>query len=168
MNRIHVSTALVLTLIAVASCSERLATRPAPVPSDNPVVTPDDSLLDANRDRWLESGVDSYRYRFRWVCFCVPDHVRAVDVTVLNGAVASVVDAETRQPLDAAEAANYRTILQLFDFLGDAIDRPAHDIRAGFDPTLGFPSEAYVDYVANIADEELGFRVDWVERLNLP
>jgi hypothetical protein len=75
---------------------------------------------------------------------------------VIRGSIASVVDVETGEPLDKSR---YRTIDGLFDFLHEAIDRPAASIRSAFDPNLGYPSAAQVDYVAAIADEEMAFRV---------
>ena len=151
----------VMAVLGLASCSDRLPSQPA---VRNLGVAPAGEIplgsrLEANRARWAASGIDVYRYRFRWECFCVSDDVRVVDITVAGGTVMSVTDAETREPLSAQAAARYRTIDGLFDFVRESIDYPAESIHADFDSNLGYPSMAYVDYVAGIADEELGFRV---------
>lgn len=150
----------VIALLGLASCSDRLPSQPqvglvGNVPSGAPL----DSTLEANRALWSASRPAAYRYRFQWVCFCVQEHIRVVDITVANRSILSVVDAETREPLSGPAAAQYRTIDGLFDFVQESIDYPAASIQAAFDPHLGYPSQAYVDYVAGIADEEMGFRV---------
>ena len=132
---------------------------PAPTPPTPAAVSgPADSLLEANRALWSSSGVDSYRYRFRWECFC-GDYVQVVDIVVVNGAIASVVDASTGRPVSAEVAARYRTIDGIFGFLREAIDRPADSVRAVYDANLGYPAEGHVDYVLQVADEEMGFRI---------
>jgi hypothetical protein len=98
----------------------------------------------------------------------VQDVVRLVEVTVMWGSVVSVVDAVTGKPLAAQAATRYRTIDGLFDFLRQAIDRPAESVRSTFDPKLGYPSAAYVDYVANMADEEMAFRIYALRPLQWP
>ena len=91
--------------------------------------------------------------------FCAPEQVRVVDITVVHGIIESVVDAETGAPLVPSAAAQYRTMDGLFDFVRESIDYPAASVTAAFNPQLGYAAQAYVDYVANLADEEMGFRV---------
>lgn len=146
-------------LLALASCSDRLPIQPQaelPPPTVGPVS---ESTLEANRALWAASQLDGYRCRFRWECFCTPDHVRVVDITVRHGTIVSVVDAVTRKPLGPQEAARYRTIDGLFDLVRDAIDYPAVSVLGAFDSDLGYPVAAYIDYEANLADEEIGFRI---------
>ena len=150
-----------LAVLGLASCSDRLPIRPQiEPPGPEPIVAPvSDSTLAANRARWSDLQIDEYWYRFRWHCFCASEDVRVVDILVARGAVVSVVDAETGKPLSAQDAARYRTVDGLFDFLRGAVDYPAFLVQAAFDSRLGYPAAAWVDYAANIADEEMGFRV---------
>ena len=148
-------------LFGLASCSD-LPSRPVvgtpgPSPSEGAVS---DSTLQANLAHWSALHVDTYRYRFRWECYCTPDYVRAVDITVMRGVIVSVIDVGTGKPVDGQAAAGYRTIEGLFDFVHSAIDYPAASVKGAFDPGLGYPSAVHVDYVANMADEEMGFRID--------
>lgn len=147
--------------LGLLSCSDQMPNRPWVAPSDAPpnYVVPTDSTLEANRARWLSSGIHDYRYRFRWSCFCGGDYVRLVDVTVMRGSVVSAADAQTGEPLGEESIAHFRTIDGLFDFLREAMDRPAESIRSAFDPGLGYPSAASIDYVAGLADDEMAFRV---------
>ena len=156
----------VMAVSGLASCSDRMPNRPLIAGPGSPPNSgaPLDSTLEANRALWSASGIDSYRYRFRWECFCVLEHIRVVDITVKRGTLVSVVDAETGATLGPEDAAQYRTIDGLFDFVREAIDFPAHSVQAAFDPDLGYPAVGYVDYVAPIADDEQGFRVYGLSR----
>jgi hypothetical protein len=156
-------------LLGLVSCSDRLPSAPrVGATATPPLYAATDSTLEANRTLWSSSRIQSYRYRFRWECFCGQDVVQIVEVTVMRGSVVSVVDAVTGKPLAAEAAARYRTIDGLFDFLRQAVDRPANSVRSAFDPKLGYPSAAYVDYVASIADEEMGFRIYALRTIQWP
>jgi hypothetical protein len=133
--------------------------RVAPLGTPPTYIVTTDSTLEANRARWSSSRIHAYRYRFRWECYCTTDYVRLVDVTVMRGSIVSVVDVATGKPLGEQAMARYRTIDGLFDFLREAIDRPAASTRSAFDPDLGYPSGGYVDYVASVADEEMAFQI---------
>ena len=158
----------VIAILGVVSCSDQTPFQPLglgvwPVPPTPPTPLtssgPADSLLEANRALWASSGVDSYRYRFRWQCFCMDEYVRVVDITVMNGAIVSVVDASTGRPVSEEAAAYYRTIEGLFEFLRVAIDYPADSFHSTYDANLGYPVETQIDYVTGIADEELNFQI---------
>ena len=163
-----------LVVLGLASCSERMPSQPqvaepvpvpVPVPGPGPPPTggtPTDSSLAANQARWAAAGLHSYRFRFRWECFCVPDYVRVVDIDVVQGIIVSVVDVETGERLDAEAAAQYRTIEGLFGFVRASMDYPADGINVAFDAGFGYPADARVDYVTGMADEEMGFRVFWL------
>ena len=51
------------------------------------------------------------------------------------------------------------TVESLFTFIQNAIDRPAQKIRVTYDPTRGFPTEIDYDGAAQIADDEIFFRI---------
>ena len=53
----------------------------------------------------------------------------------------------------------YVTIDGLFDTIQDAIDRKASEINVNYDPEFGYPMDARLDYVENMADEEYQFTV---------
>jgi hypothetical protein len=145
-------------VVGFASCSGRMPSQPlvGAVPTTGPVS---DSVLQASLGRWSDAHVVSYRYRFRWNCYCTQDYVRMVDITVTRGVVVSVTDAQTGVPLSDQAAANYRTIDGLFDFVRGAVDGSVASVNGAFDPTLGYPSLVSVDYAANTADDEKGFQI---------
>ena len=172
----------VIAALGLVSCADNISVKPIvgfgpevpqPLPAPNPPTPtnpsgPADSLLDAHRALWATSGFDHYRYRFRWECFCTEEFVRTVDITVMNDAVVSVLDASTGRPVPDEYVVYYETIEGLFDFMQNAIDFPASSFRFVYDANLGYPSETYVDYVAGMADDERGFRIYGLSPIEQP
>lgn len=157
-------------MLGLMSCADRtpvepvVAFGPSPLPAPTPPTPatpgdPPDSLLEANRALWNASGIESYRYRFGWECFCGTDYLRVVDIIVVNGAIESVLDASTGRPVSEEAAAYYRTIDGLFDYIRAAIDRPAASVRSVYDMNLGYPADTFIDYAFNWADDEIRFRI---------
>ena len=152
---------LVAAVLGFASCSNRSPSRPEVAtvdvePSSEPVS---ESQLQAKQERWAASGIDSYRYRFQWRCFCIAEYVRIVDIQVTRGVITSVTDAKTGLPLSAEAASKYRTIDGLFAFVEDAFARSPALVSGAFDPLHGYPTAMYIDYAAEFADEEAAFRI---------
>jgi hypothetical protein len=122
-----------------------------------------DELNDARR-RWARQGIASYQYRLTQLCFCPSEIVRPFAIRVSNGIIAEVRDAETGE----APPSYYdpRTIPELFEVIDQALDRHADSIDVEYDPQLGYPTRIMIDYERNTADEELGFRVEALLRLD--
>lgn len=123
------------------------------------------SALDSARARWESRNVDDYRYAFNWNCFCIVDYVRQVNITVRGGKIVDVAHADDGSVVDPERWNDYRTIDQLFDFVTDAYDRDAFSVNVKYDRSYGYPTEVYVDYQSNVADEEKGFRIENFELL---
>ena len=51
----------------------------------------------------------------------------------------------------------FRTINGLFDLVQDAYNRNAHEVQVEFDPSRGYPTRIWIDYVLMMTDEEMGF-----------
>lgn len=113
--------------------------------------------LSANRARWSSAGPTTYSYELQVICFCLPEYVQPVRITVREGAVEEVVSASTGGPLSPAEAALFQiTVDSLFDWLQTA-SGTADQVRVTYDPALGYPRNAWIDYLAAAADDEIGF-----------
>lgn len=170
MKRSHLGFAVLLGAVAfgLTSCGNRMPSQPAAGNGGPPVggAAVTEASLQTNELRWSSSHLDSYRYRFHWSCYCTPDQVRLVDVTVVHGAVTSVTDANTGEALDAVAASRYGTIETLFEFVRSAILRPADAVNGSFDPGLGYPTAIFVDDKAGIADDETAFRIESLVALN--
>src|SRR5689334_6042289 len=110
--------------------------------------------LDAARQRWRVQDLHAYAFTLQRSCFCV--NTRPLFVVVLSDTVAGVIDFQTGQSLDRQFG---ETVDGLFTFIQNAIDRPAQKIQATYDPTKGFPTEIDYDGAAQIADDEIFFRI---------
>ena len=113
--------------------------------------------------RWERSGIKDYTYQTATLCFCPQEYAAPVNITVVSGGVNTVAFSGDGFPGDVPEPGRFSTIDGLFAILQGAIDKQAVSIRANFHPQLGYPTEAFIDYVASIADEELGFTASGVE-----
>ena len=119
-----------------------------------------------NRELWEAQRITGYQMEFRWNCFCAPDYVAPVIISVApGGTVDSVVFVENKLPVDPKFSADYPSIDELFDLIQGAIDRPAFHISVKYHPGLGYPLSAAIDYDRRIADEETAFQVSAVTKL---
>jgi uncharacterized protein DUF6174 len=110
--------------------------------------------LDAARQRWREQNLHTYAFTIQRSCFCA--NVHPLYVLVLSDTVAGVIDLETGLEVDRRLG---ETVDGLFTFIQNATDRPAQLIRAEYDATKGFPTEIDYDGAAQIADDEVFYRV---------
>lgn len=114
------------------------------------------------RERWADARIDDYAFTLVRSCFCFsPGRVR---VTVVDGAVTSVVPDDGGPPLPPSEAQWYPSIAQLFDTVGEAISSDAHYLEARYDAARGFPLLVAIDWRKMVADDEITY---WVSDLTI-
>ncbi len=143
-----------------------LKAAPTPTEPANPSLVELRKELIQNRELWASQRITDYEMEFRWNCFCPPDYVAPVIVSVTRGdTIDSVVFAENRLPVDRKFSADYPTINGLFDLILGAIERPAFHISVKYHAELGYPLSAAINYDRRIADEEKGFQVGAVIKL---
>ena len=128
---------------------------------------PVQSELNLNRQNWEAEALSDYRYRYRQLCFCGPDVTAQVWIRVEGNEVVSATFVESGEPVGQSRLGQLPTIDGLFDFLQDAIDREAYSIEAEYHRTLGYPTDASIDYEQNVADEEQAFTTEEVIPLQL-
>jgi len=132
-----------LALLAAAiSCSD--ATGPGHQPTD----------LEAARQLWRAQNLHTYAFTIQRSCFCA--NIHPLYVFVLSDTVAGVLDLETGESVDRQLG---QTVEGLFAFVQNAIDGHAQIIRAEYDGAKGFPTEIDYDGEAQIADDEIFYRV---------
>ena len=143
------------TAVAISAAGLFLGCGSSLVPS-----TPLDEL-ERNEALWGEAEPEEYRYAIRRLCFCVPDVVRPVRVTVRSGAVVERVYVDDGRPVPSGLADLFPGVDGLFELVRDAIDRDAATLEVRYDPASGVPMEISIDYLLEAVDEELS--VDVVE-----
>jgi hypothetical protein len=110
--------------------------------------------LEAARQRWQAQNLHTYAFTIQRSCFCA--NVHPLYVLVVSDTVAGVLDFETGEWVDRQLG---ETVDGLFTFIQNATDRPAKLIRAEYDSAKGFPTEIDYDGAAQIADDEIFYRV---------
>ena len=110
--------------------------------------------LQSARQRWKAQDLHTYAFLLQRSCFCGNTH--PLFVAVVNDKVAGVLDFQTTESVDPSLG---QTVEDLFTFVQNAIDRPARLIRANYDEAKGFPTEIDYDGAAQIADDEIFYKV---------
>ncbi len=129
-------------------------------PDDEPGLTDIQSKLDQNRRQWASKMVSDYQFNFRWSCFCAPEYIDPVNISVRENRIDSAAYAIGGVPIPVEVAVKrYLTIEGLFDFLQEGIDKNAHSISVEYHSELGYPVKASIDYEEYTIDEELGFEI---------
>jgi hypothetical protein len=144
--------ALALLVALAASCSDEGITGTSSQFADDRGRTRSELL--AARQVWRVAGPRDYRFRFRQSCFCAPAVTAPVLVTVRGAQVVSAVYAEDGRPVAASDLGRYPSVEELFSRVEQAIATEAYEIRASYDPRLGYPTTVFVDQSPRIADEE--------------
>jgi hypothetical protein len=150
-----------MQLLAVVACTACGDAVPASV--TYPVVV--DSIptstaeLGAARARWAASRPQKYDYTLAISCFCGPDFRRPVIISVDGAAVTARRYADDGTPAAPQFASSFPTIDGLFDIILDAKARKAASLIVTYDAARGHPLKISVDYVAQVADDELFYTV---------
>lgn len=124
-------------------------------------TTSDGAAADLRRaqERWDHAGLADYDLTLSRRCFCL--EVGPVLVEVRDGVRAAtfllVDDAEG--PLAPQLVPFYPTVDELFGLIEQAIADGVHELRVTYHPTLGYPTDLWVDRSPAVADEEFGYEV---------
>ena len=120
--------------------------------------------LDENRRKFRAVVGSSYRVDYQHQCFCSPETVAPVRLTVREGSIVGV------EPLSAAGAlpperwGAYRTVEGVFDAIQEAFTRGARRVTVEYDPDQGYPADVDIDYQREL-DAWDGFKLSHVALL---
>lgn len=107
------------------------------------------SELRGQRNAWLRQGIRDYTYEYHVACFCPPSDTLIIEVH--NNMVTNITNKRTGLPVGLHVV---YTIPQFYDFLIDAAE-DADEMTVDFDKQLHVPTNVFIDYERNTADEEL-------------
>ena len=141
--------AALLLAIAGLACSDS-----SPV---DPALDPDRLALEQNRSLFRTSSAGRYGYVYRNVCFC--GDIEAVRIEVEDDVIVAVTRVADGAPVPPDAWERYLTIEEVFAVIEDALERPAERVDVTYDARLGYPGVVYIDYEAQLADEERGFEI---------
>lgn len=125
----------------------------------------DGDRLASNLVRWRSNRPPHYQFTYRNRCFCAG--TERVVVTVAGDSVVNVspVATEGSPPLPAS---SYRTVDGLFARIAEWRDRDPVHIHLEFHDRLGYPTDVFFDFRANVADEEQGFEISNLRAVERP
>ena len=70
---------------------------------------------------------------------------------------------ETGTKLETLEMKRPVTIEDFFTLIEEAIKQPAGNMQVDYDPTLGYPTKIYIDYMLEVADDESSYQISEFE-----
>lgn len=115
--------------------------------------------LQRARALWQRQALASYRFEYTPRCAqCAPNATRAVLVSVDRGVVIDAEYVGSYEPVNTNPQA-FGTVDSLFAIVQRAYDQHAYTVRVRYDETRGFPSDVWIDWRGDLADEESGFAV---------
>ena len=133
-----------------------------------PAVASADGAFDAARAKWRAAKLLSYEYGYHKFCECHRDSPPETVVSVRDGAVVNVrhrpVGTTTEVPAAAKNFEYYWTVDGLFELIAAAQARHV-EVRADYDPTVGYPTRIYIDYDKDLIGDELDLRLTGVTPL---
>ncbi len=113
--------------------------------------------LEEHEALWAATRPVAYRFALERICFCAERG--PVRVTVEGQTVMDRTFVETGDPVEGEARSWFPDVDGLFDVLRHALESGADHVDVEYDPQTGVPIDLWIDYAANVADEELGFHV---------
>lgn len=128
------------------------------------------SDLSRNQQKWEDGNISDYRFQLTIGCFCPYRDIMPLTVEVRGGEIVSItgVDGVTIPATnpDYEFFSRFATIDKIFSELEAATgNAEAGDVVVTYDPTLGYPVEASIDYIELAIDDELSVSVSGFEPL---
>lgn len=127
------------------------------------------SELSRNQQKWQDADITHYRFTLNVGCFCAFRSQMPATVEVQDGEVVSIIGADgeaisTTDPINEY-VLSYATIDRIFAELDSDSVREADKLTVTYEPTYGFPSEIYIDFIERAIDDELSITVSAFEPL---
>ena len=119
------------------------------------------SAFVGQRALWEAQAITSYEMIQRVGCFCPPPH--HVQLTVEDGQIVSGVDFDTREPIPSNQLTLFRSVDELFELIDRAEALPAATLNVNFEQTKGYPTVVSIDYILEVADDEISYSVTYLE-----
>lgn len=173
ISSLLMSTTLILNVNVYAASAEvastpYTATSPASAVK-NPKTRLISNLYTANLKKWQSQRVSDYTFTLQHNCYCLPEKMTPIMVTVKNGKVISAITESLEVAINAngSEAApsvvdamdQAMSVDQLFAQIKTAIDGNSAKISVKYDARWGYPKSIYIDRSEMIADEEFSLSV---------
>lgn len=106
----------------------------------------------------------NYTFEQQVICFCAPPAGIFFKLTVRDSQIVSAENTETGEMLEARQFNFFKTIPELVELVNSIDEDSVAVLDVTYDEKDGYPTYVYIDYSAQIADEEIGYRSRNFER----
>ncbi len=136
----------------------------APVSCNKSTVVTAQSPMEqyeANYTKWQSGKLKNYAYTQTISCFCA--HSSPYKIVVKNSAISSATN-NKGESLNTTVAAAHnfsgiKTIEQQFESIKTSLQKKPAEVKIKYNTQYGYPESVYIDFVKNMADEEMSFSV---------
>ena len=144
-----------LLALAISGCG---AMSPVDQAGERPTYNGLKAEVATNRERWQASQPAEYSYRLDWSCFCgFPSNRIAVAAGVVTKAERPQYEEDRTDPTWVEvplENDDVLSIQELFDKVVEWADQRPEHLKVEYEPTLHYPTHAFVDHSEGVADDE--------------
>lgn len=110
--------------------------------------------------KWISKNITNYSFSLRINCFCVIERTGPHLIKVVNNKITSV----NGLPYDPNLTGTLPTVSELFDIIQTKLSQRPFQQTIEYHPSLGYPTSAYFDMDERIADEEIGYVIESLEK----
>lgn len=119
--------------------------------------------------KWLANGPPAYSMVAQRACECTIQMAGPVRMEIVREGrletIMTMVYHANGEPVSPAYVDGFHSVRGLFDRIREAARADAAEIRVTFHPTLGYPTSIFIDYHAEMVDDEVLYRVDSLQPL---
>ena len=137
-------TTIACLIVSIATIGSSCASSPPPPPETQALTTA--------RRQFATPPRPSYSFTWKQSCFCSPDSLRSMRITVTSGAITSAVFVDTQLPVSDGVRTNLKTIDGVFGMIQSAIDQDYDEVQVTYDPQLGYPRVVSLNPALGAAD----------------
>jgi hypothetical protein len=119
----------------------------------------DQTDLETNRALFTQPPLPSYAFTWELSCFCGPDPVRPIRITVVRGDITSAAYVDDQQPVSESIRTGLKTIDGVFDLIQQRLDEHADEVTVAYDPDRHYPTSVFIDITKQAADEEISLKL---------
>jgi hypothetical protein len=124
------------------------------------------SVVEVKYQQWSEVS-QNYEVSFQQLCFCLPDSVRPIRLTVRNNEIVKAIFEDDQSEVTVDVMADLKTIDDIFQTIINAKARPAHSVEIEYDPINHYPLKVDIDFDNRLADDELHWQLSNLVWLNI-
>ncbi len=130
-----------------------------------------------NQQKWQQSGLTNYTFTVQKTCFCPQSDSLPIQFNIESSQVidssydCSGINFIRPEPLcdERPDSRLNQTVESLFQIIQGGIDNNADKITVEYNPTYGFPTSIFIDFIELAVDDEVNYQIsDFQPTSNAP